>query len=184
MIYYEFFFHQWDLYFHPDTKKGFLVNKFRNQARSNNNYLIDLNESIGQEDLSDEQKEEYANFFRDCVVAKQKTDIKQKLRESARWRRAMMTHFEDDFSRICNFYFAMPELVGPDFINSLRHQYDRLFAYRFCLTLEFYSHPLIKMLLRKNGKIWYRSFIQCSKLRFRATSHRLKTPICSILLVC
>lgn len=107
------FFCNQDLYYNPDTKKGFLANKFSNQAR-NNNDSIELNESIDPEEISTDQKKQYADFFRNCVVTKQTKEIKAKLTESARFRRAMMTYFENDFNQICNFYFAMPELVCFD----------------------------------------------------------------------
>lgn len=71
-----------------------------------------MNESAGREDLSDDQKMEYAEFFQNCAVAKQTREIKQMLRDSARFRKELMEYFKDDFSRICNFYFAMPELVS------------------------------------------------------------------------
>lgn len=100
------------MYYNPDTKTGFLFNKFKNRARQ-------FNDSLQEEPivdvLSDEQKAEYGSFFKTCVAAKQTHTIKNKLRETAPHREALMKYFESDFKNIWKFYFAMPELVSSNY---------------------------------------------------------------------
>lgn len=103
------------MYYNPDTKRGFLANKFKNHARQFND--SDDKDAIPN-DLSDEKKEEYANFFRTCVAAKQTQQIKNKLREVAPYRKSMKHFFETDFKNVCKFYFAMPELVGLNYFRN------------------------------------------------------------------
>lgn len=104
------FFRQ-DLYYNPNTKKGYLANKFSN-ARNNNNDSFEMVEATIADDLSNEQKENYAHFFRYCVAKKQTKEIKEKLRESAPYRTALLQYFGQNFKQYCQFYFDMPELVG------------------------------------------------------------------------
>lgn len=159
-----------DLYYHPDTRKGFLASKFHNKAR-NDNDSSQLNESIGQDDLSDDQMKEYALFFRNCVAKKQTKELKDKLRESARYRKAMLECYENDFSGILNFYFAMPELVSLYFfLYTFTYEVIMFFLSRFCLTLGFCLIQLTKQLWKLNGKIWSQNCTQYSKLKCQTTS--------------
>lgn len=70
--------------------------------------------------LSDDQKKEYAHFFRHCIAKKQTKEIKDKLRESAPYRSTLMQYFGEDFKKYCQFYLDMPELVSENSFVSYR----------------------------------------------------------------
>lgn len=114
------------MYYNPDTKKGFLANKFKNQSRQLND-STEVQEPF-DDDLSEEKKEEYVLFFRTCVASKQSQEIKTKLREVARHKQSMMKLFEKDFRIICKCFVAMPELVR---LNNFRISNGNLYLF-FC----------------------------------------------------
>lgn len=83
-------------------------------ARNNNDDDIETVDAPIVSDLTDEKKQEYADFFRHCIARKQTKEIKDKLRESAPYRSNLMQHFGQDFKQYCQFYFDMPELVSQN----------------------------------------------------------------------
>lgn len=87
-----------------------MANKFVN-ARNNNNHIENVDVPIAS-DLNDEQKQEFADFFRHCVARKQTDEIKEKLCESGPYRSSLMQYYGPNFKQYCQFYFDMPELVG------------------------------------------------------------------------
>lgn len=139
------------MYYNPDTRNGFLANKFKNHARQLNDSLA---EDVIANDMSDEKKEEYALFFRTCVTAKQTEEIKNKLRETAPYRKSMMNFFENDFKNICKFYFAMPDLVGLIHIYNFATFDEHVFIFRFCLTLKYCLDLRLKIPSKNDGLIW------------------------------
>lgn len=103
-----------------------MANKFHNASRANNDSIV-VN-APDDNDSSDEQKAEYALFFRNCIAKKQKKEIKEKLKASAQYRKSLMIYFESDFEHICNFYFAMPELVNMNDQNHCTNSNKSYFA--------------------------------------------------------
>lgn len=89
-----------------DNRSGFLFNKFKNNPANPR-----LPRAVEVLELTEEQKEDYRQFFKNCVVAKEKELIKQKLRESVDYRKSMMADYSDDFNSIFDFYFVSPDLI-------------------------------------------------------------------------
>lgn len=106
------------MFYNPDKKTGFLANKFHNRARCNRDSIAD-ELSFADNNLSDEEKQKSADLFRYCVAKKDTQKIKDKLRETAQHRKALMDFYGEDMKKYCQFYYDMPELVSCDFFDEL-----------------------------------------------------------------
>lgn len=94
-------------------KTGFLYNALNNESKKKRKAINAIDLSNGEENFSEEAKEEISKFFKRCVPNDRK-EVEKKLAETKTFRRNLIL---DDFKRyqtFWKFYFHMPDLVSEE----------------------------------------------------------------------
>lgn len=96
----------------PTKKSGFVYNALRYATRKRKaNGRIDLNVSEAAL-MTDAEKKEVQDFFKRCVLPKQRKDVEARMTDTKAYRREMIIDDFDDYKKMWDFYFAVPDLVG------------------------------------------------------------------------
>lgn len=95
---------------------------------------------------------ELIQFLKQCVVTKNKQELKSKLADSIDLRRKLLRENKEEFAEFMAFYFADPELVRQFHLFSYSFRIMKFCFCRFNLTLGCFIHQLIRMHCVKNGK--------------------------------
>lgn len=94
---------------------GYLYENLRNRARKKCR-LHDENgngNGDGCENLEEESNfDELMQFFKNCVVAQQKDELKMKLTECVEYCRRILANTPEPIYKMFGFYFVDPELVN------------------------------------------------------------------------
>lgn len=85
------------------------------------------------EDFEEEEKESILNFFKRCVLPKERAAVEKKMHETKAFRRNMVLNQFEKYKNCWQFYFVLPDLVGKVFnFENVQKPYENLFSSRFC----------------------------------------------------
>lgn len=106
--------------YNPTHKSGFVYNGLMYRKKKQKNPSLDVN-VIETDQLTEEKKEEIRNFFKRCVLPKQRNDVEAKMVETKDYRRELIIGNFEEFREIWDIYFAVPELVSTSSKNPIMH---------------------------------------------------------------
>lgn len=113
------------------NRRGYLFDRLKNTKKTKK-VVFPVNE-MAQLNLNDEQAEEMINFFTTCVVSKQLEEIKEKMKQTAKYRQHRHQRKRNNFDAIPDFYFAAPELVRSHQTLNFRLHQANFFAHHALL---------------------------------------------------
>lgn len=95
---------------------GFLYEKIRTRNKKINsdedeNHNRESEQTLPDFLINDQDAEELMQFFRNCVVAHNKEELKDKMKSSVAFRRNILKNPPEPMFKIFGFYFVDPELV-------------------------------------------------------------------------
>lgn len=103
--------------------------------------------------MTDEEKKDVQNFFKRCVVTKERKEVEQKLRETKEYRRELIENSLEDYKKMWDFYFIAPDLVRQTnlflYRNNWLHWY---FRHRFCMISKCFLKTQILWVFSKCGQ--------------------------------
>lgn len=98
-------------------RSGYLYDKLRYKKKADKNHntddvIDDYPVAAHSESSLDEQmKNELMQYFKNCVVDRNKEELKEKLKSCVEFRREILNEPQQPIYKIFGFYFVDPELV-------------------------------------------------------------------------
>lgn len=103
------------------NRTGFVYHALYYQSRKALKVIVEA--VIENDFMCDEEKEEINNFFKRCVLPKQRKKVAKRLAETKDYRRELIDSDFDAYKEMWNFYFAVPEIVFNFPIQSIANHF-------------------------------------------------------------
>lgn len=94
-------------------KTGYLYHSLNYESKKKRKSARALEQLSDDEDsFQDEDKETILNFFKRCVLPKDRKEVENKMKETKAFRRHMILNDFEKYQDSWQFYFVLPELVS------------------------------------------------------------------------